>query len=61
MRSSEDNAIPEDVAMPRLIMCLAHNGKVVWDVKWRPLGTCADSKHRMGYLAVLLGNGALEV
>ncbi|KAJ9542634.1 hypothetical protein OSB04_029140 [Centaurea solstitialis] len=53
--------IPEDVALPRLVMCLAHNGKVAWDVKWRPFGTWVDSKHRMGYLAVLLGNGALEV
>ncbi|KAI3746249.1 hypothetical protein L6452_08673 [Arctium lappa] len=53
--------IPEDVALPRLIMCLAHNGKVAWDVKWRPFNTCVNSKHRMGYLAVLLGNGALEV
>lgn len=74
MRSNEDKAnpvpletdpdscyIPEDVALPRLIMCLAHNGKVAWDVKWRPFDTCVNSKHRMGYLAVLLGNGALEV
>lgn len=74
MRSSEDKAdiahletdldscyIPEDVALPRLIMCLAHNGKVAWDVKWRPFDARVKAKHRMGYLAVLLGNGALEV
>lgn len=50
-----------DVASPRLLMCLAHNGEVAWDVKWRPFDTHANSKHRMGQLAVLLGNGALEV
>ncbi|KAK3043542.1 hypothetical protein RJ639_002121 [Escallonia herrerae] len=55
-------SIPEDVALPRLMLCLGHNGKVAWDVKWRPCDVCGvDSKHRMGYLAVLLGNGALEV
>ncbi|KAL0704602.1 hypothetical protein Bca4012_071027 [Brassica carinata] len=54
--------ISEDVALPRVVLCLAHNGKVAWDMKWRPLSP-DDSldKHRMGYLAVLLGNGSLEV
>ncbi|XP_028782444.1 uncharacterized protein LOC114738545 [Neltuma alba] len=54
--------IPEYVALPRIVLCLAHNGKVAWDVKWRP-SNASDSicKHRMGYLAVLLGNGSLEV
>ncbi|VVA91875.1 unnamed protein product [Arabis nemorensis] len=54
--------ISEDIALPRVVLCLAHNGKVAWDMKWRP--SCADdpfSEHRMGYLAVLLGNGTLEV
>ncbi|KAJ8899567.1 hypothetical protein K2173_018541 [Erythroxylum novogranatense] len=57
-----DNASLEDVALPRVVLCLAHNGKVAWDVKWRPLDV-ANSKyqHRMGYLAVLLGNGSVEV
>ncbi|KAA8516698.1 hypothetical protein F0562_016796 [Nyssa sinensis] len=54
--------IPEDVSLPRVVLCLAHNGKVAWDVKWQPSKVFdAESKHRMGYLAVLLGNGALEV
>ncbi|KAM5559532.1 hypothetical protein ABKV19_020943 [Rosa sericea] len=55
-------SVPKDVALPRIIFCLAHHGKVAWDVKWRPLNE-HDSrcKHRMGYLAVLLGNGSLEV
>uniref|UniRef100_A0A7N2L416 Cation/H+ exchanger transmembrane domain-containing protein n=1 Tax=Quercus lobata TaxID=97700 RepID=A0A7N2L416_QUELO len=51
-----------DVALPRAVLCLAHNGKVAWDVKWRPSNTSESKcKHRMGYLAVLLGNGSLEV
>ncbi|CAJ1968670.1 unnamed protein product [Sphenostylis stenocarpa] len=54
--------IPEDVTLPRVVSCLAHNGKVAWDVKWRPTNI-SDSfcKLRMGHLAVLLGNGSLEV
>ena len=54
--------IPRNLALPRVVSCLAHNGKVAWDVKWRPLNNLDSScKHRMGYLAVLLGNGSLEV
>ncbi|XP_050380080.1 uncharacterized protein LOC126797498 isoform X2 [Argentina anserina] len=55
-------SVLKDVALPRIIFCLAHHGKVAWDVKWRPLDE-HDSrcKHQMGYLAVLLGNGSLEV
>ncbi|CAI9778932.1 unnamed protein product [Fraxinus pennsylvanica] len=54
--------VPNDVALPRMMLCLAHNGKVAWDVKWRPNSAHdSESMHRMGYLAVLLGNGALEV
>ncbi|KAL5546828.1 hypothetical protein UlMin_006515 [Ulmus minor] len=60
--SSTRSIIPSDVALPRVVSCLAHNGKVVWDLKWQP-SNIDDSKckHRMGYLAVLLGNGSLEV
>ncbi|KAE9619639.1 hypothetical protein Lal_00038052 [Lupinus albus] len=56
------HSIPAEVTLPRVVSCLAHNGKVAWDVKWRP-PNMSDSlfKHRMGYLAVLLGNGSLEV
>ncbi|XP_042502346.1 uncharacterized protein LOC122079721 [Macadamia integrifolia] len=54
--------LPKDVAFPRLVLCLAHNGKVAWDVKWRPSDiNDLASKHRMGYLAVSLGNGSVEV
>ncbi|XP_024008874.1 uncharacterized protein LOC18992977 isoform X2 [Eutrema salsugineum] len=54
--------VSEDISLPRVVLCLAHNGKVAWDMKWRP-SSADDSlnKHRMGYLAVLLGNGSLEV
>ncbi|XP_013599658.1 PREDICTED: uncharacterized protein LOC106307291 isoform X1 [Brassica oleracea var. oleracea] len=54
--------ISEDIALPRVVLCLAHNGKVAWDMKWRPpYADDSVNKHRMGYLAVLLGNGSLEV
>ncbi|KAA0043896.1 DNA binding protein, putative isoform 1 [Cucumis melo var. makuwa] len=60
--SSIEFSIPESVALPRVVLCLAHNGKVAWDLKWKPINACTDNcKHRMGYLAVLLGNGSLEV
>ncbi|PIA40487.1 hypothetical protein AQUCO_02500296v1 [Aquilegia coerulea] len=53
--------LPKDVSLPRVVLCLAHNGKVTWDVKWRPPTGSGRDKHCMGYLAVLLGNGSLEV
>ncbi|XP_058003414.1 uncharacterized protein LOC110639382 isoform X2 [Hevea brasiliensis] len=61
-KNSDSCSIPKDIALPRVVLCLAHNGKVVWDMKWQPCHA-SDSKfqHRMGYLAVLLGNGSLEV
>lgn len=60
--SSTRCSVPKDVALPRVVLCLAHNGKVAWDVKWRPSNVYdLKCKHRMGYLAVLLGNGSLEV
>ncbi|KAK6139900.1 hypothetical protein DH2020_026345 [Rehmannia glutinosa] len=60
--NTSKNSIPMNVALPRLMLCLAHNGKVAWDVKWRPVNAYdSESMNVMGYLAVLLGNGALEV
>ncbi|XP_058087416.1 uncharacterized protein LOC131234503 isoform X2 [Magnolia sinica] len=54
--------LPNDVSLPRLMLCLCHNGKVAWDLKWRPSdANDPEHKHHMGYLAVLLGNGSLEV
>ncbi|KAF8041893.1 hypothetical protein BT93_A0482 [Corymbia citriodora subsp. variegata] len=61
-RSGSGSLISEDVAAPRLVFCLSHNGKVAWDVKWRPFNVHETKcTHLMGYLAVLLGNGSLEV
>ncbi|OAY63147.1 Phosphatidylglycerophosphatase GEP4, mitochondrial, partial [Ananas comosus] len=52
----------KDIASPRIILCLGHNRRVAWDVKWRPCqGNSLAGKTHMGYLAVLLGNGILEV
>ncbi|KAK6151548.1 hypothetical protein DH2020_014183 [Rehmannia glutinosa] len=60
--NTSKNSIPMNVALPRLMLCLADNGKVAWDVKWRPVNAYdSESMNVMGYLAVLLGNGALEV
>ncbi|KAL6614133.1 hypothetical protein ACP70R_036403 [Stipagrostis hirtigluma subsp. patula] len=54
--------IPEDIALPRVVLCLAHNGKVAWDIKWKPpLVNQTEQKSCLGFLAVLLGNGSLEV
>lgn len=54
--------IPKNIALPRVVLCLAHNGKVAWDVKWKPYNVVdCKCKQRLGYLAVLLGNGSLEV
>ncbi|KAL9237573.1 hypothetical protein vseg_012104 [Gypsophila vaccaria] len=47
--------------LPRAILCLGHDGKVAWDVKWRPSARECANKYRMGYLAVVLGDGSIEV
>uniref|UniRef100_J3L610 Uncharacterized protein n=1 Tax=Oryza brachyantha TaxID=4533 RepID=J3L610_ORYBR len=54
--------VPKDVSLPRVVLCLAHNGKVAWDIKWKPpLANQSEQKSRLGFLAVLLGNGSIEV
>ncbi|KAM3412818.1 hypothetical protein ACQJBY_004158 [Aegilops geniculata] len=56
------SAIPKGIPLPRVVLCLAHNGKVAWDIKWKPpLPNQPEQKSRLGFLAVLLGNGSLEV
>ncbi|KAG6771170.1 hypothetical protein POTOM_022517 [Populus tomentosa] len=56
------SSIPKDADLPGVVLCLPHNGKVAWDVKWRPCNAPHSKyQHRMGYLAVLLGNRSLEV
>ncbi|KAF0919878.1 hypothetical protein E2562_032160 [Oryza meyeriana var. granulata] len=54
--------VPKDISLPRAVLCLAHNGKVAWDIKWKPpLPNQPEQKSCLGFLAVLLGNGSLEV
>ena len=56
------SAIPKGIRLPRVILCLAHNGKVAWDIKWKPpLSNQLEQKSRLSFLAILLGNGSLEV
>uniref|UniRef100_K3XE03 Transducin/WD40 repeat-like superfamily protein n=1 Tax=Setaria italica TaxID=4555 RepID=K3XE03_SETIT len=62
VENSNSSPIPKDIALPRLVLCLAHNGKVAWDIKWKPpVVSQPEQKSRLGFLAVLLGNGSLEV
>ncbi|XP_048503667.1 uncharacterized protein LOC104898392 isoform X3 [Beta vulgaris subsp. vulgaris] len=59
--SGAGHVLKDDV-LPRAVLCLGHDGKVAWDVKWRPLNADESfNKHRLGYLAVVLGNGSVEV
>ncbi|KAM0886075.1 hypothetical protein ACQ4PT_029908 [Festuca glaucescens] len=56
------SAIPKGIHLPRVVLCLAHNGKVAWDIKWKPPSPDqSEQKSRLGFLAILLGNGSLEV
>ncbi|VAH81990.1 unnamed protein product [Triticum turgidum subsp. durum] len=60
--NSNFSAIPKGIHLPRVVLCLAHNGKVAWDIKWKPpLPNQSEQKSHLGFLAVLLGNGSLEV
>ncbi|GAB2230671.1 hypothetical protein Drorol1_Dr00014952 [Drosera rotundifolia] len=51
----------KDAMIPRVVMCMGHDGKVAWDVKWNPKASESGRGQRMGYLAVVLGNGSIEV
>uniref|UniRef100_N1QWY6 General transcription factor 3C polypeptide 2 n=1 Tax=Aegilops tauschii TaxID=37682 RepID=N1QWY6_AEGTA len=60
--NSNFSAIPKGIHLPRVVLCLAHNGKVAWDIKWKPpLPNQSEQKSHLGFLAVLLGSGSLEV
>lgn len=60
--NSNFSPIPKGIHLPRVVLCLAHNGKVAWDIKWKPpLPNQSEQKSRLGFLAILLGNGSLEV
>ncbi|GMH26343.1 hypothetical protein Nepgr_028186 [Nepenthes gracilis] len=59
---SSGHSIRKDLVLPRVVLCIGHDGKVAWDVKWKPSNPSdSDFKHRIGYLAVVLGNGSIEV
>ncbi|GAB2255131.1 hypothetical protein Droror1_Dr00008909 [Drosera rotundifolia] len=51
----------EDAMIPRVVMCVGHDGKVAWDVKWKPKASESGRGQQMGYLAVVLGIGSIEV
>ena len=54
--------VPKNVVLPRAVLCVGHDGKVAWDMKWRPHNASGSAdKHIIGYLAVVLGNGSVEV
>ncbi|GAB2272502.1 hypothetical protein Dimus_007326 [Dionaea muscipula] len=59
--SSTAYATSKNAILPRAVLCIGHDGKVAWDVKWKPCASEPRSKQRMGYLAVVLGNGSTEV
>lgn len=56
-----------DFRLPGMVLGLAHDGLLTWDAKWRPvevpLGPNYDEREiwRLGYLAMALGNGSVEV
>jgi hypothetical protein len=59
----ETSIVPTaEFGLPRMVLCLAHDGEIAWDVKWQPL-TEKDlrNQHRLGFLAVLLGDGSMQV
>jgi hypothetical protein len=51
----------------QMALGIAHEGALVWDLKWRPPGPWRDSKgHRaeaqsIGQLAAALGDGSVHV
>ncbi|XP_049932696.1 uncharacterized protein LOC116246208 isoform X2 [Nymphaea colorata] len=50
----------KELALPKFVLSLVHDGRVALDVKWKPCskqGNCC----RMGFLAVVLGDGSIQV
>ncbi|KAL2642310.1 hypothetical protein R1flu_009897 [Riccia fluitans] len=50
----------------RMVLALAHEGLVTWDAKWKPVGDSGSTPEdretlRLGFLAVVLGDGSLQV
>lgn len=59
-------------ALPKMVLGIAHEGEVTWDAKWRPVADKdSDSESieglderegmRLGFLAVILGDGSIQV
>lgn len=53
---------------PKMVLGLVHEGEVTWDAKWRPVTIHAIVEDmedrellRLGFLAVLLGDGSIQV
>jgi hypothetical protein len=51
-----------------MVLGLVHEGEVTWDAKWRPvtIHTVVEDMEdrellRLGFLAVLLGDGSIQV
>lgn len=52
--------------LPKMVLAIAHEGEVAWDAKWRPVadaGEGVDEREfmRLGFLAVVLGDGSVQV
>ena len=51
--------------LPKMVRGLAHGGKVTWDAQWRPAADAKGSEEsecmRLGFLAVDLGDGSIQV
>ncbi|XP_020527307.1 uncharacterized protein LOC18441339 isoform X2 [Amborella trichopoda] len=54
--------LSKELAYPRIALCLTHEGKVAWDVKWRPPnGKDMENDESLGFMAVVLGDGSIQV
>jgi hypothetical protein len=58
--------------LPKMVLGIAHEGEVTWDAKWRSVadaGGASESTEgfderecmRLGFLAVILGDGSVQV
>ncbi|KAF3776474.1 hypothetical protein EJ110_NYTH48179 [Nymphaea thermarum] len=50
----------KELALPKIVLCLVHDGRVALDVKWQPCSK-QGNRCRMGFLAVVLGDGSIQV
>lgn len=55
--------------LPKIVLGIAHEGEVTWDAKWRPVANEDSASEglderecmRLGFLAVILGDGSVQV